>query len=128
MEMIDCHYWGIFFYPQVLPIGSLFNDIENKHVTFGYEKPFPAHLLGEKVPVTITGYANDGYNEAYRVEFPAEYEMFYENEAVPHITMSLEQNASAVDSGYMNFEDTDAGVVYGRFAYCDWDNQIHGLD
>ena len=102
---ITCIYWGIFFDPDQLPMGQLEQDIEYKHVTFAFRQPCPEDLVGQKVDVDVVGYANDGANEAYRVELPNYIEEFYKNENPPHITLSVSNDGRPKDSGLLPFED-----------------------
>lgn len=134
--MADCVYWGIFFDDEALPEPKLANPIAHKHVTCGFRKPVPDELVGQKCLVGVTGYANDGRNEAVSVRFKPwdeDLESAYSGADQKHITLSVADGAKPVDSGNLKFELPDDGYcnkqgefacVFGRVGYLDFDGEI----
>ena len=104
---IDCIYWGLFLGDDYLGLQcpKLENVIVHRHVTFGFKVPCPEKLVGTTWTVKFTGrYGNDGKNEAYEVEIPEELVPYYENNAVPHLTVSVSEDGRPVDSANLEFE------------------------
>lgn len=100
----DCIYWGLFIEDRSLFKSNLENEVVWKHVTFGFKTPCPIKMVGSRWTLKIVGYACDGDNEAYLVELPHEVKRFYDNDAVPHITVSTSKDGKPKDSGYLPFE------------------------
>lgn len=96
-------YWGLFLKNDMT--GSLTRDVKHQHVTFAF-KPhcIPSHLFGTQCNVTVIGYANDGENEGYLVEIPNALKTFYENDAPPHITISISETGKPVNTGKLHFK------------------------
>lgn len=122
--MIDCIYWGLFFEgEEKMPKGTLENEVQHKHVTFGYLTPMPEHLLGTKSPVVVTGYGNDGRNEALGVELDPDIHDYHSGGVEGnryHITLSTSKDGKPVDSGALVFDDLDRPyVLEGTFGYFD---------
>lgn len=103
--MISIIYTGFFIkgtIPALLP-----NPIHDLHITHIFHpNPIPHGLLGEEITVRLVGYANDGKNEGYKVEFvsgsDAAAEAFSEIKN-PHVTVSLGKGGIAKTTGDMSF-------------------------
>ena len=99
----DALWYGLFTDAN-LP-GTLEKQIEHPHVTFGYKVPVPHDVPWNTMfEVTAIGYANDGLNEAYLVELPAECEQWYFGADSPHITLSVSPESSPAQSAFLEFE------------------------
>ena len=119
---IDCVYWGIFFPGQEFET-SLEKPVKDKHVTFGFKTPMPADLLGKPATVSVTGYGNDGRNEALLVDFePWCWDIFEFSVSDPHVTLSTSTDGKPVDSANLEFDVWEWDKWYdveGVFGYFD---------
>lgn len=119
-KQIECVYWGIFFPGHEFET-SLEKPVEDKHVTFGFKTPMPADLLGKSATVSVTGYGNDGRNEALLVDFESWcWDIF--GLSVPHITLSTSTDGKPVDSANLEFDVWEWDKCYdveGVFGYFD---------
>ena len=116
-------FWGLFFDGEPdLPKGTLERDVEHKHVTFGYKKPMPMHLLGRKSSVIVDGYGNDGDNEALFVELDPDIQEYHDGgraDSPYHITLSTSENGKPVDSAKLDCQAIGRPyVLEGTFGYC----------
>lgn len=103
--MISIIYTG-FFIKGTIP-AHLPNPVRNQHITHKFHpNHIPHGLLGKEITVRLTGYAIDGMNEGYKVEFvsgsDAAAEAFSEIKN-PHITVSLGEGGIAKNTGDMSF-------------------------
>ena len=93
------------------------------HCTFKYNpsdeeiKKFTRLLLGKKVTLKVVGYCSDGKNSGFEVTLGPELEEVYTNShtvkengisrirrTTPHITVSMSEDAKAVDTGLLDFK------------------------
>lgn len=122
-------YVGCFFpqedlstYIRPLNCSPLAKLIACPHITFSYKPEFvDESLFGEKLIVRAVGYGNDGRNEGLKVELvsasPKLAEAF-QNIAVPHITLSISNDAEPVNTRYLVFdaiEPFELTGVYGGY-------------
>ena len=90
--------------------------VKDMHITFkfGQLNPFPSELMEKIFEVKIIGYASDGRNSGFQVELPEELKPYYENQNVPHITVSLGEvdgvKGKAVDTGTLKFESLEETI------------------
>lgn len=120
-------YWGIFFEKSDILTGTLPNQINNPHVTYGYKAEYPIEKLqGVPVTVDLIGYDNDRVNEAYLVRIPEWTKEFYTDSGAeqPHITISLSDIGRVVDSGVLVFRPITPIQIRGHFGYFD-KNGVH---
>ena len=115
-------FWGLFFDEETgLPKGMLEKKVEHKHVTFGYGKPMPMHLLGQKSTVIVDGYGNDGVNEALLVELDPDIQDYHDGgraDSPYHITLSTTEDGKPVDSAKLGYWGVDTPyVLEGTFGY-----------
>lgn len=109
---------------------GLVND--KLHCTFKYhptEKEIFNNLVGEYFDIYLVGYGNDGKNSAFMIDLPEELKEYYINYdtdnklKIPHITVSLSEDATANDSKDLNFKKLTKPIkVRGRFGYFVKDN------
>ena len=102
------------------------------HCTFKYhptEKEIFNNLVGEYFDIYLVGYGNDGKNSAFMIDLPEELKEYYINYdtdnklKIPHITVSLSEDATANDSKDLNFKKLTKPIkVRGRFGYFVKDN------
>ena len=119
-KQIECIYWGIFFPGHEFET-SLEKPVEDKHVTFGFKTPMPADILGKPATVAVTGYGNDGRNEALMVDFESWCWDIFEL-SVPHVTLSTSTDGKPVDSANLEFDVWEWDKCYdveGVFGYFD---------
>ncbi len=120
----ECLYEGVFVRPEAVTSGlrdrrPLENAVRFTHVTVLY-KPSSTHeaLYGERVRITVTGYASDGDNEGVRVTMhtgdPALRQLL-DAVPVPHITLSVSRGGAAVNTARLAFQPTEAYTVEGVF-------------
>lgn len=101
---------------------KLTNNILNMHVTFKYmpteeEIENFSKIVGKVINLKVIGYGSNGKNSGFEVELPKEIEQLYTNSHVvyenglpqikrttPHITVSLNEGAKAVDTGKLDFK------------------------
>ena len=98
----------------------------NMHCTFKYEpndeeiEKFSKKLLGKKVNLQVVGYGSDGKNSGFEIALDEEQELVYTNTkiieendvieeeyTIPHITVSMSENAQAIDTGLLDFKPLD---------------------
>ena len=90
--------------------------VKDMHITFrfGQLNPFPSELMEKTFEVKVIGYASDGRNSGFQVELPEELKPYYENQNVPHITVSLGEvdgvKGKAVDTGTLKFESLEETI------------------
>lgn len=134
-------YHGIFFtYEDVMELAErlypgqrLAKDIVEPHVTFGFHKEMPEAFvrdLGRVCEARITGYANDGRNEGFRIVLSDALMAMYHGAAVPHITISIAEDARAVDTGALPFCPIGGAAatgltLRGRLGYYGRDQAVH---
>lgn len=103
---------------------------KNYHVTFEY-KPQNIEkyneILNKRFEIRVVGYASNGENSAFKVEFPKDLNMFYNRRTnngelvTPHITMSMGKSGKAVNSCYLKFDNISPFKVAGIikcFEFC----------
>ena len=97
--------------PEVSAVSpALAEPVELPHVTVKFA-PGPdilSEFWGQKVTVTVTGYACDGRNEGIRVTLHAKNKALQEKlakVAAPHMTLSVAEGARARDTGKLAFQD-----------------------
>lgn len=128
-------YIGCFFDPEglwektkMIRTSPLENLIQNPHVTFLYRPEIVNEsLFGSCVEVTITGYGCDGNNEGVLVNLKIDQKELIElaqGIPVPHITLSLSDNADAVNTRYIHFEPVEPITVQGIFGAMTEGNDI----
>ena len=116
----DCIYWAVFLDEEsdrlldTRYVGDrLPNPVEDRHCTLAFRpRTVDRSAVGQDVTLTVTGYANDGNNQAVRVRLET-YAHLCENEQ-PHITLSLGPEGKAVDSGRLTFAPTEEMTLRGR--------------
>lgn len=93
------------------------------HCTFKFNptdkeiEDFSKALLGKKVNLKVIGYGSNGKNSGFEIALEPEQEAVYTNShtvnekgipeierTVPHITVSMSEDAKAVDTGFLNFK------------------------
>ncbi len=97
-------------------------EVKNMHCTFKYQpseseiKKF-SELLGREIVLRVVGYCSDGKNSGFEIELSPEEEKAYTNahsvdrgdgvptvqRTTPHITVSMQEGAKAVDTGTLPF-------------------------
>lgn len=99
---------------EQLPINQ-----QNKHITFELhpKEYFPEELLNQNYKVVVTGYGNDGENAGFQVELPEPLLPYYKGAKKIHVTTSLSPNASAKNTGKLDFEDIEPFYVFARLGY-----------
>lgn len=133
-------YEGIFFEGESL---KLIQSLEKTHLpivndeihlTFKYhpsENEIFNELIGKEIEVEIIGYACDGQNSGFEIKLPDEIIPYYINYdekdpsklKKPHITVSINEGAKAVNTQYLNFEKIPLPYkVKGKFGYWIKDN------
>ena len=118
-------YMGVFFDEETK--NRLIEKQKNKlpiiapdmHCTFKYAptksetREFFKLLGGRNIDLKITGYASDGMNSGFSIELTPEQRLVYTNDIMvdgmreirpAHITVSMEEGAYAVNTGYLNFQ------------------------
>lgn len=113
-------------------------EIKYMHCTFKYQpseaeiKKF-SELLGKDITLKVVGYCSDGKNSGYEIELSPEQEETYTNvhsvnngkpvptveRTTPHITVSMEDGAKAVDTGMLPFsrEKFEPFIIHGRAGF-----------
>lgn len=122
MDILEIVYWGIFV---DLPIHELKDEVKDKHITFGFRTEMPDDLLGKKVTVTLAGYGCSDTNEGYRCTFEKEYEKYYLNECVPHITLATANGGKPFATRSLAFKDIHKREIEGRFGYFGEDGEVY---
>ena len=124
--MKQYHFVGFFPNPQELwaktdSIRSfrLANTIMNPHITTEFQPlSVDETLFGETVQITITGYGCDGKNEGLKVhiesQIPKMKEMIH-NIPVPHITLSIADDAKSVNTRYLTFHPAKGVTFHGIY-------------
>ena len=96
---------------------------KDMHCTFKFNptnkeiKDFARTLLGRKVILKVIGYASNGKNSGFEVALEPEQQEVYTNshivyekdipkveKTIPHITVSMSEDAKAVDTGFLKFK------------------------
>ena len=125
---IDYLYSGIFFEPEVvskirkhLGAQGLEKPVLYPHVTFNYGGTTNTDWFGARIKVTITGYSNDGKNEAVSVAVNL-YDVPKMRGLIPvishkklHITLSVAKDGEPKLSKYLSFTPVPKLVIYGRY-------------
>lgn len=102
------------------------------HCTFKYNpsnkeiEEFTCKLLGKRMNLRVIGYYSDGNNSGFEVALTEEQESVYTNShtvlkngiqkverTTPHITVSMSEDAKAVDTGLLPFEPIEPFNVSG---------------
>lgn len=128
-------YWGLFLYPgyqnQSLYLNHpvrkrpLSNTILDPHITFGRNIPCPYEFVQNMYWVRVTGYGNDGRNEAFSIKIPDVLKEIYHGAPIPHMTIAIAENARPCDSKDLEFKDFDKPwFIPTIFGYYDT-NGIH---
>ena len=134
--MENIKYIGCFFDPETLAEKLvtmertfLFRKIPAPHVTFVYAPvQVPEELFGETITVTVIGYGNNGENEALLVMFsyvPDSLKALAAAIPVPHITLSVSENGSSVNSKDLAFRNTAPFTLTGVFGAMDMEGHIY---
>lgn len=99
--------------------GTLPVKVKNPHITFKLhpKKPIPNEVLGRVFYVKVTGYGNDGRVQGFRAEIPEEVKEYYENDQIPHITVSKVEDAKPVETGKIVFEEIKSFLIKCRMGY-----------
>ena len=129
-------YIGCFFDPgtlgknlETIARTPLSQTILAPHVTFRYAPSVvPWDMLGREVTVVVTGYGNDGSNEALKVAFlelPPGLEALADEIEVPHITLSISDEGKAVNSRSLNYHPTARFCLTGVFGAMDQGENLH---
>ena len=96
------------------------------HCTFKFNpsdkeiSDFSDAVVGKEIKLRIVGYCSDGKNSGFEVELTPELEAVYTNShtviegnfekvkrTIPHITVSMAEDAKAVDTGFLDFQPID---------------------
>ena len=99
----------------------------NFHCTFCY-KPDSLKLFnevaGKTIDIALIGYACDGKNSGYKVDFSTSLKKYFKNfdkqgnVKIPHLTTSLSKDGKAVDTANLNFINLNEPILLkGRFGY-----------
>lgn len=126
-------YFGIFFGNKESE--KIFNSEKvhleklpnNFHCTFCF-KPKSIKLfdevVGKEINIAIVGYACDGKNSGFEIDFPNNFKKYFKNVdfngklKIPHITTSLGKFAKAVDTANLEFKKLDNPIfIKGKFGY-----------
>jgi hypothetical protein len=110
-------YYGLFFDKNKFK-PKLEKIIEKPHVTFLYDNKLelPLELINKKANVKVVGYGNDGKNEGYLVELiNDEFLDFYKGAKQMHITISLSNDAKAVNTCDLIFKPIESFELCGIF-------------
>lgn len=113
-------------------------EVKDMHCTFKYQpseseiKKF-SELLGKDLTLKVVGYCSDGKNSGYEIELSPEQDEFYTNvhsvnngksvptmeKTTPHITVSMEDGAKAVDTGMLPFsqEGFEPFIIHGKAGF-----------
>lgn len=107
----------------------LYRVIKHPHVTFAYEpRSIPYELFGLNITILVTGYGNDGENEAFGVEFknlPEELSELAQLIENPHITISVSKNGKPVNSKNLKFDPIEPFCLQGVFGGEDLSQFLH---
>ncbi len=123
-------YCGIFFLDEekqkILSkeekfLGKLNDEL---HCTFKY-RPTEAeikkfnNIIGKEVECTVYAYGFNGKHSRFLINIPSEYQEYYTNESIPHITASLllTEKASIVDGEIMEYKQISPFTIKGIFGY-----------
>ena len=97
---------------------KLAKAVDFPHITTAF-RPSGTELhedaLGEKLRVRVVAYGNNGRNEGIKVEFvegSAKAKSIFEQIRVPHITISVAEDAKPVDTAELDFEDLPNGAEF----------------
>lgn len=127
-------YEGIFFDENAT---ALLHSLETKtlprtndeiHCTFKYhpnnDEIFD-EIVGKTFEIYLVGYGNDGQNSGFEIELPKELIPYYINFdednsqklKLPHITVSLNENAKAANTKNLSFQPISPIKITGKFGY-----------
>lgn len=83
--------------------------VPNMHVTFDFKPdiPFPEEIMDNYFVCSVYAYGNDGKNAGFLVNIPAELRSYYTRDKMTHITSSLSEGSSAVDTHKIRFHVLD---------------------
>lgn len=100
-------------------VGTLSCLVDNPHITFGYKvEPHQDILWNQIYFIEITGYGNDGVNEGYCVEIPDCIGQHYFGAETPHITLSVSEDGSPVNTAFIEFDPLEESIVIPmKFGY-----------
>ena len=133
-------YEGIFFEGDAAELirflepVHLKRPIDKLHCTFKYrpsDNEVFDDIVGTEAEITIVGYGCDNNNSGFEITFPDELLPYYLNcdksdpskVTIPHITVSLAEDAKAVNTKNLKFEKLSTPIVVkGRLGYCVRDN------
>lgn len=127
-------YEGIFFNKETvnlihsLECNPLPNINDEIHCTFKYhpeEDEIFDEIVGKSFELYLIGYANDGKNSGFKVELSDDLIPYYINFdeqnpnelKIPHITVSLGENAKAYDTKNLKFKPISPIKIIGKFGY-----------
>jgi len=113
-------------------------EVKDMHCTFKFQpseaeiKKF-SELLGKDLTLKVVGYCSDGKNSGYEIELSPEQDEAYTNvhsvnsgkpvptveKTTPHITVSMEDGAKAVDTGMLPFskEGFEPFTIHGKAGF-----------
>lgn len=134
MQPKKVSYEGIFFEGEELEkIKSLEKEHlpvtnDQVHCTFKYhpnEDELFDNLLGKTFEIKLIGYASNGKNSGFEIELPSKLRDYYINYdettgklKVPHITVSLAEDAKAVNTKKLKFIPLPKKQkILGKFGY-----------
>ena len=94
-------------------------EIEYPHITLFFRPEWvDSELFGSKADITVIGYGNDGENEGLLVELKTEEETLqraFDELQVPHITVSIGEEAKAVNTRNLKFCTIEPFCLKGVF-------------
>lgn len=122
------HYHYVGFFPDpgelwektdIIRSFKLSNTIMIPHITTAYEpETVIESLFGELVQITAVGYGCDGNNEGLQVLIESKSTVIKEmikQIPVPHITLSISDDAKAVNTRYLTFEPIPHITFSGKY-------------
>lgn len=126
-------YFGIFF-DEINSKKIIDNEIvkleklpSNFHCTFCFKPKafnFFNEVIGKEVNVSIVGYACDGNNSGFQIDFSNNLKKYFKNFdkngklKIPHITTSLSKDGKAVFTANLDFKKLDNPIlIKGKFGY-----------
>ena len=97
-------------------------EVRNLHMTLQYKpQEVNENLIGERIKVSLIGYANDGNNEGFLVSACSEnkeLQSLIDNLSVPHITTSTSCHGKSVNTSFLEFEPIERFEIIGVFGCC----------
>lgn len=112
-------YWGLFLTDR---IESVYNAIENQHITCGYRCAVPASVeFGSFEWVEVVGYGKNSTNEGLEVVAPS----VYMGADTPHITLGVANGGKPVETANLDFESCEHFRIPARWGWFGSDREVH---